>query len=261
MVELQLGYMRAVGVDVAILQPSEFAWGAHAVAQYPTKFGLVGMIGATGFGGLDPRAPDIDAALARMCATPGICGLRVVVTDAGLDVMEPAFAAAREHRLPLFLTATFDLAHVAVVAERCPDNTVIVDQIGLSQPPGERDDQPFAALPRVLELARHPNVAVKLTGAPTLSLQGFPYSDLWPHLRRLVDSFGPQRIMWGSDLSRIIGQVGFKSMFPRERIDRYNAYHSYAEAIMFIRETDTLTQEEKRWLLGETARELLSLPI
>ncbi|MFD0439931.1 amidohydrolase family protein [Streptomyces chartreusis] len=259
MVELQLGYMRAVGVDFAVLHPSEFAWGAYAAARHPSRFGLVGMVGAPRFGGLDPRSPGFTDALARMCVVPGTRGLRVVVTDADLTVMEPAFAAAQEHDLPLFMLAGFGLSQVSEVAVRCPQITVVVDQIGLAQPPGKREEPPFAALPQVLELAKHPNVAIKLTGAPTLSQESYPYRDLWPHLRRLVDAFGHRRVMWGSDISRIIGQVGFTRMFPRENIDRYGAYHSYAEALMFVRETESLSAEEKRWLLGETARELLLL--
>jgi hypothetical protein len=75
--------------------------------------------------------------------------------------------------------------------------------------------------------------------------------------RALVDAFGADRLMWGSDISRIIGKVGFKQMFDPARISRYDAYHSYAEALLFLRESEALGPEEKDWVLGGTARKLL----
>ena len=49
---------------------------------------------------------------------------------------------------------------------------------------------PFADLPKLLELAAHDNVAVKITGACTLSHKPYPYDDLWDPLRRVFDAFG-----------------------------------------------------------------------
>jgi len=98
-----------------------------------------------------------------------------------------------------------------------------------------------------------------LTSAASLSEQRFPFKDLWPHLRRMVSSFGPQRLMWGSDISRFIGRVGFSIRMPGTEGD-YVPSHSYAEALLYLRETDELSAEEKRWLLGGTVRQLLGWP-
>ena len=48
------------------------------------------------------------------------------------------------------------------------------------------DTPPFKALPELLALARHPNVAVKLCGAQALSREAFPFSDVWPRVREFV---------------------------------------------------------------------------
>jgi L-fuconolactonase len=41
-----------------------------------------------------------------------------------------------------------------------------------------------------LALAAHPNIAVKISGACTLSHESFPYNDIWNPLFRVFDAFG-----------------------------------------------------------------------
>ena len=52
-------------------------------------------------------------------------------------------------------------------------------------------------------LAKHTNVAVKASGMPSLSTEPYPFRDLHPHIRTLVDAFGPRRTFWGTDLTRM----------------------------------------------------------
>lgn len=61
----------------------------------------------------------------------------------------------------------------------------------------------FEDLPGVCALAKRPNVAVKASGMRSLSTQGYPFRDLHPHIRTLVDAFGPRRTFWGTDLTRM----------------------------------------------------------
>jgi predicted TIM-barrel fold metal-dependent hydrolase len=54
----------------------------------------------------------------------------------------------------------------------------------------------------MLALAKHPNVAIKATGAPSYSSEPYPYRNIHthlPHLRR----FGPDRMFWGTDITRM----------------------------------------------------------
>jgi predicted TIM-barrel fold metal-dependent hydrolase len=55
----------------------------------------------------------------------------------------------------------------------------------------------------MLALAKHPNVAIKATGAPSYSTAPYPYRNIHDHLRRIYDSFGPQRMFWGTDITRM----------------------------------------------------------
>jgi len=58
-------------------------------------------------------------------------------------------------------------------------------------------------LPALLALAKLPNVAVKATGAPGYSSEGYPFSTMHPYLRQVYDAFGPNRMFWGTDISKM----------------------------------------------------------
>ena len=58
-------------------------------------------------------------------------------------------------------------------------------------------------------LAVHDNVAVKVSGACTLSHEPFPYEDIWDPLDRVFDAFGFDRCMWGTDWTRAVGLLTY----------------------------------------------------
>jgi predicted TIM-barrel fold metal-dependent hydrolase len=64
-------------------------------------------------------------------------------------------------------------------------------------------DAAFRNLPELLALAKHPNVAVKATGGPGHASDGYPFRSLQDHYRRIYDAFGPARMFWGSDITRM----------------------------------------------------------
>jgi L-fuconolactonase len=103
------------------------------------------------------------------------------------------------------------------------------------------DPEPFAALGELVALAVLPNVAVKFSGAPTLSRGPYPFGDLWPHLHRVVESFGPERLIWAADYPRVDD-------------------HSYGEALGYILYSDELSQSDKALILGGAARRVFAWP-
>jgi predicted TIM-barrel fold metal-dependent hydrolase len=55
----------------------------------------------------------------------------------------------------------------------------------------------------MLALATHPNVAIKATGAPSYSGESYPFRDIHDKLRGIFDAFGPERMFWGTDITRM----------------------------------------------------------
>lgn len=291
MTEVTLAYMRAVGVDRAVLHPiSGLEWGEYAAARLPDRFSLVvgalvasddGTMALRGAAGSVP-IPSIDEWITERSRTPGVVGIRL--GRPSVERFEDALAACAREGLPVFILPPSksgdprafggDFTDVAAIAQRYPDLTVVIDHLGLPQWPSPLDSPPFRALPELLELAKYPNVAIKFAGAHSMSQQPYPFDDLWPHLRRIVDAYGSRRLMWGTDISRFYERIGF-SRFPASGAENESAYvdgiapellrpehapevpHTYAEALFHLRESDQLSTDDKEWLFGRTAQELL----
>src|SRR5204863_8174549 len=94
--------------------------------------------------------------------------------------------------------------------------------------------EPFAALPQLLALAVHNNIAVKVSGACTLSHEPFPYRDIWDPLGRVFDAFGLDRCMWGTDWTRAVNLL------------------TYEQGVEAFRVTERQSDSERAALMGET---------
>ena len=90
---------------------------------------------------------------------------------------------------------------MGAIAERHPRLRLCIDSLGAA--PRTTDKAAFADLPELLALAKRPNVVVKAEGVPAMSSEPFPYRNLHPYLRQVYDAFGPQRLFWGSDFTRL----------------------------------------------------------
>ena len=259
--ELVLAAMDAVGVDAVLLDPlGDYRWAEYAAQQFPARFGSVRYV--------DPDAPDLDEQVARLRSRPGGLAVRVLVTSTlsgdnrarfeagGFDSV---FGSCERHEVPAFVFVGGEAGLVESVARAYPGLTLVVDHLAIPQPPVQAaDDPPFARLPNLLALAKFPNVAVKVTGAPCLSLEPYPYRDLWPHLHRIVDAFGPERVMWGSDIHRIHGRIGWHVRYPTAYT--HSRRHTYAEALGYLLHTEELGPADKEQIVGATIRRLLRWP-
>jgi predicted TIM-barrel fold metal-dependent hydrolase len=109
----------------------------------------------------------------------------------------------------------------------------VIDHVGLQQPfEPPPPAQPFADLPKVLVLAAHRNVAIKITGACTLSRESYPFKDIWDPLARIFDAFGLDRCLWGTDWTRAVGLL------------------TYQQGVDSFRHSDRLSDSDKRTLMG-----------
>src|SRR5712672_3725430 len=230
--------MDAVGVDGAILVSPfsmyryDASYAKEVYAAHPNRFGLVKPV--------DPTDPAVADTIADWAATEGAVGIRVFLRDnASTDPADPAInhvlAVAAQQSLPVNLACTARLDQAGQLAARNPNTRLVIDHLGLPQPhepppPAE----PFADLPKLLALAAHDNVAVKVSGACTLSRERFPYKDIWDPLFRVFDAFGFDRCMWGTDWTRAVGML------------------TYEQGVEAFRVTDRLSDSERATLMGET---------
>jgi L-fuconolactonase len=234
--DLMVAAMDAVGVDGAILVSpfSMYRYDAgYAVLvhkAHPTRFRLVKPV--------DPTDPAVAETVAEWARSAGTCGVRILLRDElSSDPADPGInrvlAAAARHSLAVNLACSGRLDQVAGLAARNPNTQLVVDHLGLQQPfEPPPPAQPFADLPKVLALAAHPNIAIKISGACTLSHQPFPYRDVWDPLRRYFDAFGLDRCLWGTDWTRAVKLL------------------TYAEGVDAFRLIDGLSDTDRATLMG-----------
>ncbi len=232
--------MDAVGVDGAILvspftmyrYDASYALQVHQA--HPGRFALVKPV--------DPSDPGVAETIADWAATRGAVAIRLMMTrgvptDAADPGITRVLAAAARHGLPVNLLCWGRLEQVDAMAARNPGTMLVIDHLGLPQPfAPPPPEAPFAELPKLLKLAAHDNVVVKITGACTLSHRPFPYDDLWEPLGRIFDAFGLDRCMWGTDWTRAVALL------------------SYAQGVDAFRVTDRLSDSDRSILMGGTLR-------
>ena len=120
------------------------------------------------------------------------------VTDGTLDWLWPA---AERAGVPVALAAALFLPTVGQIAERHPGLKLTVDHMAV--PPGSKGEAAYRFQPELLALAKYPNVAVKATGQAGYASDGYPFRSFHEHLHRCFDAFGPERLFWGTDITRM----------------------------------------------------------
>jgi len=114
------------------------------------------------------------------------------------------WAEAEKANVPVATLATDSLKELGEIARRHPGLRLTIDHLG-----GRgglttlKDAAAMTHIPDLLALAKLPNVAVKATGAPGYSSEAYPFRSMHPYLRRIYDAFGPNRVFWGTDISKM----------------------------------------------------------
>ena len=205
--EEALQMMDAGGVDAAVIHPPSWdpnstEMAVTAVRNYPGRFAILGSFPL--------NQPDKRALVETWRSQPGMLGLRYTflqepmrgwLADRTLDWL---WAAAERARVPIAMLATDSLASIGRIAERHPDLRLTIDHLGgRGGTTTLKDDAAMEHMPELIKLARQPNVAVKATGAPGYCSGPYPFKSMHPYLRQIYDAFGPTRMFWGTDISKM----------------------------------------------------------
>ena len=228
--------MDKVGVDGAIfisafsLYQYDASYAVEVQRAHPNRMAIVKPV--------DPDDPKVADVIADWKKTPGAVGVRIFLrdenprppTDPGFDRI---LKAAVQHDMPVNFLCWGKLDQGTQLIDRHPNARFIIDHIGLLQPRvPPAPAQPWADLPKVLELAKRPNVVIKGSGACTLSKQPYPFPDIWDPLTRIFDAWGFERCLWGTDWTRAFAVV------------------NYEQAVLPFLETSRLSEAERAMLMG-----------
>jgi predicted TIM-barrel fold metal-dependent hydrolase len=239
---LQLvGMMNAVGVDGALLTSptvygADHSYAFATAAAFPGRFGVVAP--------LYPTTKDVESRVHHFRDEPYAVGIRVIalsewdreppLTSDGYEVI---FGAAEEAGVPVFVTGPGRMGELSEIARRHPDLRIVIDHLGINA--SDPNVPPLSQLPELLGLATFDNVHVKCVAAPKHSAEPYPFVDLRAYVTELLEGYGIERVMWGTDITQNVN------------------VHTYAEAVDWVRRGDWLSEAEKELLLGGNIRRLL----
>lgn len=234
--------MDAVGVDGALLVSAftmyryDASYAVSVQQAHPDRFAVIKPV--------DPNDPAVADTIADWASLDGTVAIRVMMTDnVSTDPDDPGInrvlAAAAQHGLPVNLLAWDRLAQAGLLAARHPQTSLVIDHVGMRQPfapPAPPD--PFADLANLMALAQYDNVAIKISGACTLSNAPYPYDDIWDPLCRIFDAFGFDRCMWGTDWTRAVKLL------------------TYAQGVEPFRLTDRISDDDRATLMGRSLQRI-----
>lgn len=236
-----LDAMDKAGVAKAAIVHSSTAYGydnryvADAVQAVPSRF--------TGVYSIDVLAPDavktFDHWLGHGCS-----GMRLFTTGSTLPDQATWFADSKTY--PFWEYAAAKNIPVCVqmkqegmpllrgIMDRFPKVTIILDH--LSQTPFQ-DGPPYARASEFLSLAKYKQVYLKITPINFTPKAGWGKGDPATFFGKMIDTFGAERIAWGSNFPNSVGTL-------KEILVAAQKAFSFAKA------------SDQDWIFGKTALEL-----
>ena len=227
-IERVVPLMDEAGVERVVIVPptlegERLDYAQEAVKRYPGRFAIMARIAL--------NQPERAARFATWRDQPGVLGVRLNfgateakwLTDGTADWFWPAVEKAN---LPVMFLTTGQLPLFANIAERHPQLPLIIDHMGVSSAMAHKKLVP-ETVAQAAALAKYPNVSVKLSSAPLMSNESYPFKDMTPHIRRLYDAFGPQRCYWGTDVTNSYAKATY-----RQRVTHFT------EELPFLSEAD-----------------------
>ncbi|MPZ99262.1 MAG: amidohydrolase family protein [Dehalococcoidia bacterium] len=240
--EEALAAMDAAGVDRAVLVPPTWvgennATALEAAERFPDRLAVMGRF--------DIDAPDAQEQLAGWLDQPGMLGIRVTflakprIEQLDDGSLEWFWDTCERHGIPLMMLLRGAPEKARPIVERRPGLKLILDHMALDLNVDAAGA--WASMDRLVALARFPGVFVKVSSVPNFSAEPYPHRDVHPHLKRLYEAYGPQRLFWGSDVTRLKG--------------------TYADCLrMFQEELDILSADDRELVLGKSLADCLDWP-
>lgn len=146
------------------------------------------------------------------------------------------WGAAEAAQIPVMVFAPGALPEIAAIARDHPGLRLVIDHFAL--PLAAREEDIPGVVDQLVGLADLPNVAVKASALPSYTRESYPFPSLHEPILRAVSAFGPRRVFWGSEVTRL--------------------RCTYREAVgLFTNELPDLSQDDLRWVMGQGISEWL----
>jgi L-fuconolactonase len=221
----------------------------QASLLHPDRFGYIVRI--------DRNDPQLESVMRVVASSPNARAFRLqpawTVEEAAVFAAggyDDLLALAESLGLPVCLFIPGYVELLTPYVKKFPKLTFVIDHCGMGFGPitkgrlaaeSQQASSP-AYFDEVLKLAAFPNVAMKWSHAQALfDARVYPYESLRPILRRAIEAFGANRIMWASDKTVMFG-------------------FTWPDLLDYLRDNPDLSQREMEMILGGTARDIFKWP-
>jgi predicted TIM-barrel fold metal-dependent hydrolase len=237
--ETMLELMDQAGIDRAMLVQAHSAYEydnnyvADMALAYPERFVSVCIV--------DPTRPDAAEQLTYWVKERGVQGIRLFPAaerdPQWLDDPRtyPLWERASALDIPVCVCLRFrQLPRLRTVIERYPQVRVALDHLGA---PRLEEGPPYGSAAPLFELVKLPNVYLKFSSV-NLYAAGRGKSTPREFFSRLLDTFGPRRLMWGSNFPNTYDR-GLKEQLA-----------------LALDELSFVADSDREWLFAQTAKSL-----
>ncbi len=229
--------MDACGIDSALLVQAfhtyhfDNSYAIDVALKYPGRFKSVVVI--------DQSLPDAPDVITDLVENKGVRGVRLMKVQDGIygdPKTFPLWQRMTELKIGVCFNkiVTADLPDLKAILDRFPDVAIALDHSWAVSLKTARP--PYDNFNPLMELARYPNLYLKV--APNLTHDLIDQKgDSKAFWSLLVEKFGAERIMWGSN-------------YPAH----WNHYGKVPERLQIMRdELSFLSTDQQKWIFGETA--------
>ncbi len=201
------------GILIQMMGQFDNSYQSQCVRQYPGRFASVGNVDTTRADG-----PDRLAGL----AAEGACGVRFR-PDTRSPGDDPLAIWRAAERLGLSVSCmgsgpTFAADDFAGVVQAVPNLKIVIEHLGSVNQPNDGDSPQHEMRRRVFALSRFPNTYIKIHGLGEFCRRAMPVTEPFPFERPIpplldlaYETFGPGRMMWGSDYPPVSMREGYRN--------------------------------------------------
>jgi predicted TIM-barrel fold metal-dependent hydrolase len=207
---------------------------------------------------IDRRDPQLESVMRVIGSTPQARAFRVLPCRTGEEAKnfidgayDEIFGLAEDIGFPICVFAPGYVEYLPRYLRKFPKLQFVVDHWGMGiqyNMTGRPDAEyhraySFEYFDEILKLAEHPNVAIKTSHAQmNFRCVDYPFEPIRPFLRRAIQAFGAERILWSTD------KTVARPPLP------------WAELLYAVKDNPDLSREEKELILGKNTRRIFKWP-
>jgi L-fuconolactonase len=230
--EVLLAQMGVAGIDKALLVQyggcHDNVYLKQCMDRFPGRFASLG--------GVDYAADDVADRIRREVTENNLAGLRIPAATQNEAVWETVGELGIMASLSGGIDGMID-PRIEGYIKRFPDARFRIEHMGWF-PDVERSPD-YAEYERLLSYSAYPNVVFMVSGFYAFG-KAYPYTEAVPFIERVLEAYGPRRMIWGSDFPPVAGK------------------ETVSMTLEMVRAWGCFSESDLEWVLGKSAMAILN---